>query len=118
MVAPPVEANVNGTEATVPAAQVILKAVTPAPANHSPGPTKASAAPVIPKAVTPAKRIPGPSCPVGKVKQQDNTNEVVVTLCLGSILISNILKANREPAYKAGLKNAVIEGKDGHRNWR
>ena len=25
----------------------------------------------------------------------------------------NILKANGEPAYKTGLKNAVIEGKDG-----
>lgn len=113
MIAPPVEANVDETEATVSAAPVILKAVTPAPANRSPGPTKASAAPVIPKAVTPAKCSPGSSRPVGKVKQQDSTNEVVATLCPGSILILNIFQANREPAYKAGLKSAIIEGKDG-----
>ena len=112
VVAPPVEANVDGTETTVSAAPVIPKAVTPAPANFSPGTTKASAAPVIPKAVTPAKRIPGPSHPVDKVTQHDNNNEVVATLCLGSSLILNILKANGEPAYKVGLKNAAIEGKD------
>ena len=109
----PIEANVDETEATVSAAPVIPKSVTLAPANHSPGPTKASVAPVIPKAFTPVKRSPGPSHLVSKAKQQDNTNEVVATLCLRSILILNILKANGEPAYKVGLKNAVIEGKDG-----
>ena len=109
--APPVEATASKPEKLVAAPPVVPNVEN---AREPKEAVVTQPVAVDPKnAVTPpAKRRPAPSCASGKVKQQDSTNEVVVTLCHGSVFVTNALKAKREPAFKNAFKKSVLDEND------
>ncbi len=81
-------------------------------ANDGPEPNVSPAA--SPTAAGGGRKRPSPVRPSGRVvKETDHTNETMATKCHGGVTMIDVKKASGEPAFKAGLKEAVLKGKEG-----